>query len=119
MGASVESLAMRGQVRRTKKLKQTTANINISKRVLRLKVVNDIVHRRGKSHEKVASVTSIGLEVLKEMAIRRLVIGTSTAISSLCVLLFVRGDVVCKYIGILHLGREEGLNCVVKCGRIP
>ena len=39
MRASVESFTIGGEVRGTRKLKQTTANINISKRILRLKVV--------------------------------------------------------------------------------
>ena len=58
--ASVKSFAISGEVRRTRKLKKTTANINISKRMLRLKVVNDIVHGRRKRHEKVACFSFIG-----------------------------------------------------------
>ena len=61
MRASVKSFAIGGEVRGTRKLKKTTANIKISKRVLRLKVVNDIVHRRGKRHEKMACFSFIGL----------------------------------------------------------
>ena len=61
MRASVKSFAIRGEVRGTRKLKKTAADINISKRVLRLKVVNDIVHRRRKRHEKVACFRFIGL----------------------------------------------------------
>ena len=69
MSASVESLAMGGEVSGTRKLEKTTANINISKRVLRLKVVNNIIHGRRKRHKKVACFGFIGLYVLKEMAI--------------------------------------------------
>ena len=47
-----------------------TANINISKRIPRLKAVNHIVHGRCKGHEKMACIGFIGLEVRKEMAIR-------------------------------------------------
>ena len=54
MRPSVKSFAISEAVRGTRKLKQTTANINISKRVLRLKVVNDGVHESRKKHEKVA-----------------------------------------------------------------
>ena len=61
MRASVRSFAIGGEVSRTRKLRQTTANINISKRVLRLKVVNDIVHGRRKRHEKMACFSFIGL----------------------------------------------------------
>ena len=61
MTASVKSFAIRGEVRGTRKLKETTANINISKRVLRLKVVNDVVHGRRKRHEKVTCFGFIGL----------------------------------------------------------
>ena len=59
MRASVKSFAIRGEVRGTRKLKKTTADINISKRILRLKVVNDIVHGRRKRHEKVACFSFI------------------------------------------------------------
>ena len=119
MRGSVESFAMGGEVSGTRKLNKTTANINISKRVLRLQVVNNIVHGRRNRHEKVGCVAFIGLEVRKEMQIGRLLIGTWTAFSSVCVLLFIRGDVVGEDIGILHVGVEEGLNCVMKCGCIP
>ena len=61
MRASVKSFAIRGEVRGTRKLKETTADINISKTVLRLKVVNDIVHGRRKRHEKVACFSFIWL----------------------------------------------------------
>ena len=61
MRMSVKSFAIRGEVRGTRKLKETTANINISKRVLQLKVVNDIVHGRGKLDEKVACFGFIAL----------------------------------------------------------
>ena len=61
MRASVKSFAIRGEVSGTRKLKKTTANINISERVLRLEVVNDIIHRRGTRHEKVACFSFIGL----------------------------------------------------------
>ena len=61
MRVSGKSFAIRGEVRRTRKLKKRTAKINISKRVLRLNVVNDIVHVRRKRHEKVACVGFIGL----------------------------------------------------------
>ena len=61
MRASVESLAIGGEVRGTRKLRKTTANLNISKRVLRLKVVNDIVHGRRKRHEKMACFSFIAL----------------------------------------------------------
>ena len=61
MRASVESLAIAGEVSGTRKLKKTTANINISKRVLQWKVVNDIVHGRRKRHEKVSCFSFIGL----------------------------------------------------------
>ena len=61
MRASVKSFAIRAEVRGTRKLKETTANINISKRILRLKVVNNIVHARRKRHEKVACFSFIGL----------------------------------------------------------
>ena len=70
MRASVESFAIRGEVRGTRKLKKTIANINISERVLRLEVVNDIIYRRRKRHEKVACFGFTVLKVLKEMAIR-------------------------------------------------
>ena len=69
MRASVESFTIRAKVSGTRKLHETTGNINISNRVLRLKVVNDIVHGRRKSHEKVACFGFIGLKILKEMAI--------------------------------------------------
>ena len=58
---SVKSLSIRGEVGGTRKLKQTTANIIISKRVRRLTVANDIVHARGRRHEKVACFGFIGL----------------------------------------------------------
>ena len=61
MRARVKSFAIGGEVRGTTKLKETTANINISERILRLKVVNDVVHRRRKRHEKVAWISYIGL----------------------------------------------------------
>ena len=61
MIASIKSFAIIGDVRATRKLKQTTANINISKRVLRLKVVNNIVHGRRKRPDKVACFGFIGL----------------------------------------------------------
>ena len=61
MRASVKSFAIRAEVRGTRQLKQTTANINISKRLLRLKVVNYIVHGRGKRHEKKACFSFICL----------------------------------------------------------
>ena len=61
MRASVQSFAIRREVRGTRKLKKTTPNINISKRVLRLKVVNDIVHGRRKRHKEVACFGFIGL----------------------------------------------------------
>ena len=67
--ASVKSFALRGEVRRIRKLKETTANIIISKGVLRLKLVNDIVHATRKRHEKVGCFSFMGLWVLKEMAI--------------------------------------------------
>ena len=70
MSTSVKSFAIGGEVRGTEKLKEATANINISKRVLRLKVVNDIGHGRGKRHKTVACFGLIALKVVKEMAIR-------------------------------------------------
>ena len=70
MTAIVESFAMRGEVRVTRKLQETTANINISQRVLRLQVGQDIVHGRRKRHEKVAYFGFIGLKVRKKIAIR-------------------------------------------------
>ena len=78
-------------------------------------VDNDIVHVRRKRHEKVACFGFIGLELRKDLSIECLVIGTSTGFSCVCVLLFVRGDVVCEDIGILHLRTEEGVKCVIKC----
>ena len=117
MSERVKTFAIAGNVRGTRKLKKMTASIYISKRVLQLKVVNDIVHGRRKRHEKLACFSFIGLQVHKEMAIGYLIIGASTCFSGVGVLLFVRGDVVCEYLGISHLGREEGLNCVLKCRR--
>ena len=61
MRASVKSFSIKGGVRGTRKLKETTSYINISKRVLRLKVVNDIVHGRRKRDEKMACFSFIGL----------------------------------------------------------
>ena len=61
MRASIESFAIRGEVRGTRKLKQTTANINSSKRILVWKVVNNIIHGSRKRHETVACCCSIGL----------------------------------------------------------
>ena len=61
MRASVESFAIRGEVSGTRKLRKTTANINISERVLGLEVVNNVIHRRGKRHEKEACFSFIGL----------------------------------------------------------
>ena len=69
--------------------------MNMSKRVLRLKVGNDIVHERRKRHEKMAFFRFIGLQVPKEMAIECLIIGASTSFSGVDMLLLVRGDVVC------------------------
>ena len=59
--ASVESFAISAGVRGTRKLKATTSNINMSNRVLRLKVVNDIVHRSMKRPETMAFFSFIGL----------------------------------------------------------
>ena len=70
MRASVKSCIIRGEVGGTRKLKQTTANMNISQTVLRLEVVNDIVHGRRKRHEKVASFSFMRLKVRKTIAIR-------------------------------------------------
>ena len=70
MRASVKSFAIRGEVSGNRKLKMKTANINISKRVLRLKVINDIVHGRSKRHEKMACFAFMALKVRKEVAIR-------------------------------------------------
>ena len=61
MRASVKRFVISGEVRRTRELKKTTANINISKRVLRLKVVNNIVHERRKRYQKVACFSFICL----------------------------------------------------------
>ena len=61
MRASVKSFAIRGGVKATRELKETTAKINISKRVLQLKVVNNNVHGRRKRHEKMAGFSCIGL----------------------------------------------------------
>ena len=68
MRASVKSFALTRELKVTKKLKETTAHIHISTRILRLKVVNDIVHGRRKRHEKVVYFCFIVLLVLKEMA---------------------------------------------------
>ena len=119
MRESVKSLPIRVEVRWTSKLEKTPANINISQMIHKLMVVNDIVHRRRKRHTKVAFVGFIRLKVLKKMTIGLLIIGTSISFSSVGVLVFVRGHVVCKDIRILHLGREERLNCMVKCQCIP
>ena len=54
MSASIKRFAIVEEVSGTGKFKKTPPIINISKRVLRLKVVNDIVHGRGKRHEKLA-----------------------------------------------------------------
>lgn len=54
MRATVEIFAIRVEVRGTRKHKKTTTNINIRNRILRLNVVNNIVHARRKGHEKVA-----------------------------------------------------------------
>ena len=70
MGARIESLAIAEEVSGTRKLKKMTTSINISTRILRLKVVNNIVHGRRKSHKKVAGFGFLGLKVLKARAIR-------------------------------------------------
>ena len=67
--ARIKRLPIRGEVRGTRKLRKMPANIDISKRVFRLKLFNDIVHERRKRHEKVTCFGFIGLKVLKEMAI--------------------------------------------------
>ena len=90
MRASVKSFAIGGDVRGIRKLKKTTANINISKRIHRLKVVNDIVRRRRQRYEKIACLCYIGPKELKVMPIVCLIMGTLTALSDVCVLLFVR-----------------------------
>ena len=59
--ASVRSFAIRGQAIGTRKFRETTANITISKRVRRLKVVNSSVHGRRKRHENMSSFGVIGL----------------------------------------------------------
>ena len=61
MGVSGKSVAIRGEVSRTRMLKKTTANINISKRVLRVEVGNYIIHRRGKRCEQMPCFSFIGL----------------------------------------------------------
>ena len=66
---SVKSFASEGEVRETRKLKEMTAHIDKSKRILRLEVVNDIVHGRRKRHKKMACFSFIGPSVLQEMAI--------------------------------------------------
>ena len=59
MRANVKSFAIGGEVRGTREHKETTANIDISKRILRLKVVNDIVHGRRKRHKEMACFSFI------------------------------------------------------------
>ena len=114
MRAIVKSFAIREEVRVTRKLKKKTANINISKRILRLKVVNDIVHGRTKGYGKVACFGFIELKVHKELEIACLIIVNSTAFSSVCVLPLIKADMVWKDIGILYVGREEEQKCMVK-----
>ena len=48
MRASVKGFAIRAEVRETRPIMKTTANINISERILRLKAVTHIVHGRCK-----------------------------------------------------------------------
>ena len=52
--ARVERFGIRGEDGETRKFYMTTMNMNMSKRIQRLKVVNHIVAARRKSHEKVA-----------------------------------------------------------------
>ena len=54
-------------MRSTRKLNKTTANLDMSKRILRLKVVTDIVHASGKRCEKVPSFLLTGLVIRKQM----------------------------------------------------
>ena len=61
MCTPIECFTIRAEVRGIRELKKTTAHINISKRILRLKLVNDIVNRRGESHKKMTCYGFIGL----------------------------------------------------------
>ena len=67
---TVESWAIQAEVRVTSEIEYTTANINISYRVLRSTVVNDIEYGRSMRHEKVARIGFIGLKIRQERALR-------------------------------------------------
>ena len=78
MRGSVQGFVGRGEVRGTGKLQKTTADINMSQRMLRLKVVNDIVHVRCKHHDKMSYFSVIISNIHKEMVIWGLIIVTTT-----------------------------------------
>ena len=118
MGASVARFTIEGEVSGTRRLKKPTAKINITNRILRLKVLNDILYGIEWRHEKLVFSYHMGLWVLKEMAIVSLLIGIPATFSCVGILFFVRGDVVHQDICILNFGRKQGLKCVVKCRRI-
>ena len=65
MRPRVKTFAIRAEVGGNRHLKCTTAIINISMRVLRLQVVNDIIYGRRKRHERMACFVVIGLKIIK------------------------------------------------------
>ena len=107
---SIKSFKMWREVSGTRELKEMSANINISTRILWLNVVNDILYGRRKRHERMVCYDFIGLTVCKEMSIGWLVIRTLPALSGVYVLLFVRGDMISAYIGVTYFGREAWVN---------